>query len=239
MAIATGTAIALGAVALGSIASAKMQSDAAKKAGDVQAAAARAGISEEQRQFEAIQALFKPYIESGNEALTGLKPYAEAGAPALAQQQALLGLSGPEAQKAALDAIKSGSMFSDLTAQGEDAILQNASATGGLRGGNTQAALAQFRPAMLNELINQQYSRLGGLTQLGQTTTQNIAQLGQASAANQAAAGLKTGADIAGLLGEHGAAQAGAYLGQGRAWGRMASDIGDMGFLYAKKKGLF
>jgi hypothetical protein len=216
-----------------------VQSNAAKQAAKAQAGAAQAGISEEQRQFDAIQELFKPYVEAGSEAMTGLKPYAEAGAPALAQQQALLGLSGPEAQKAALDAIKGGSMFSELTAQGENALLQNASATGGLRGGNTQAALAQFRPAMLNELINQQYSRLGGLTQLGQTTTQNIAQLGQASAANQAAAGLKTGADIAGLLGQAGAAQAGVSLAQGKAWGDVFNTGGALAYQYGKKKGLF
>jgi len=228
-----------GAVVVGTIGSAIIQSKSAKDAAGAQSEAAREGISEERRQFDLIQALFKPYIEAGNEAMTGLKPYAEAGAPALAQQQALLGLSGPEAQKAALDAIKGGSMFGELTAQGESAILQNASATGGLRGGNTQAALAQFRPAMLNELINQQYSRLGGLTQLGQTTTQNIAQLGQASAANQAAAGLKTGADIAGLLGQAGAAQAGSSLAQGAAWADVFNTGGALAYQYGKKKGIF
>lgn len=222
-----------------SVAGAVVQSNAAKQAAKSQKEGIQAGISEEQRQFDAIQELFKPYVEAGNEAMTGLKPYAAAGAPALAQQQALLGLSGPEAQKAAIDAIKSGSLFGELTAQGESAILQNASATGGLRGGNTQAALLQFRPAMLNELINQQYSRLGGLTQLGQTTTQNIAQLGQASAANQAAAGLKTGADIAGLLGQQGAADAGASLAQGAAWGNVLNTAGGLGYLYGKKKGIF
>jgi hypothetical protein len=228
-----------GAVVVGSVGSAIIQSNAAKKAAQSQKDAAQAGISEEQRQFDAVQELFKPYVEAGNEAMTGLKPYAAAGAPALAQQQALLGLSGPEAQKAAIDAIKGGSMFGELTAQGESALLQNASATGGLRGGNTQAALAQFRPAMLNELINQQYSRLGGLTQLGQTTTQNIAQLGQASAANQAAAGLKTGADIAGLLGQQGAADAGASLAQGAAWGNVFNTGGALAYQYGKKKGIF
>jgi hypothetical protein len=228
-----------GSVVVAGVGSALIQSKAAKDAAGAQKDAAQQGISEERRQFDAIQELFKPYVEAGNEAMTGLKPYAAAGAPALAQQQALLGLSGPEAQKAAIEALKGGSMFGELTAQGENALLQNASATGGLRGGNTQAALAQFRPAMLNELINQQYSRLGGLTQLGQTTTQNIAQLGQASAANQAAAGLKTGADIAGLLGQAGAAQAGASLAQGAAWGNALNTAGSLGYLYGKKKGIF
>ena len=55
-----------------------------------------------------------------------------------------------------------------MVQQGQDAILQNASAIGGLRGGNTQAALAQFRPALLSQLIAEQYNRLGGLSSLGQ-----------------------------------------------------------------------
>jgi hypothetical protein len=228
-----------GTVVVTTVGSALIQSKAAKDAANAQKDSAQAGINEQRRQFDAVQELFKPYVDAGNEAMTGLKPYAAAGLPALAQQQALLGLSGPEAQKAALDAIKGGSMFGELTAQGESAILQNASATGGIRGGNTQAALAQFRPAMLNELINQQYSRLGGLTQLGQTTTQNIAQLGQASAANQAAAGLKTGADIAGLLGQQGAASAGASLAQGAAWGNALNTVGSLGYNYGQKKGIF
>jgi hypothetical protein len=102
--------------------------------------------------------------------------------------------------------------------QGEEALLQRASATGGLRGGNIQAALAQFRPQMLQAEIEKQYGRLGGLTALGQTTQQNLAQLGQASAAGTATAGLRTGADIANLMGQQGAARAGAELAQGQAF---------------------
>jgi len=100
---------------------------------------------------------------------------------------------------------------------GEEALLQRASATGGLRGGNIQAALAQFRPQMLQQEIERQYGRLGGLTALGQTTSQNLAQIGQASAAGTATAGLRTGADIANLMGQQGAAQAGAELAKGQA----------------------
>ena len=98
-------------------------------------------------------------------------------------------------------------------------MLQNASATGGLRGGNIQGALAQYRPQMLQDYITQQYGRLGGLTQLGQLTSQNIAALGQASAAGQAANALETGKHITGLLGDIGASRAGNALQQGRMWG--------------------
>ena len=109
-------------------------------------------------------------------------------------------------------------MFQALARQGEEAMLQQASATGGLRGGNIQAALAQFRPQMLAQAIEEQYGRLGGLTSLGQLTSQNLAQMGQASAAGTATAGLRTGADIAGLMGQQGAARAGAELAQGQAF---------------------
>jgi hypothetical protein len=97
-----------------------------------------------------------------------------------------------------------------LQQQGENAILQNASATGGLRGGNIQGALAQFRPALLNQALEQQYSRLGGMTQLGQR-----------SAAGVGAAGMETGTNISNLLGQQGAALAGGELGQAKAYGQI------------------
>jgi hypothetical protein len=88
---------------------------------------------------------------------------------------------------------------------GEERILANASATGGLRGGNVQAALAQFSPALLADTINQQYSRLGGLVQVGQN-----------SAAGVGTATLGTANNTSNLLQQQGAAQAGGYLAQGR-----------------------
>ena len=96
-----------------------------------------------------------------------LSPYSEAGKAALTRQQALLGLGGPEAQKSAIDSIAQGPEMAALSSQGENAILQGAAATGGLRGGNVQGALAQFRPQLLSNLISQQYQNLGGLANTG------------------------------------------------------------------------
>ena len=165
------TGLTVGATLLSS----SMQADAATEAANIQAGAAGAGVAEQRRQFDALQAL--------------LKPYQEAGLPALAQQQALLGLQGPEAEQAAIERIRGGETFQALAQQGEEALLQRASATGGLRGGNIQAALAQFRPELLSSLIEQQYGRLGGMTQLGQR-----------SAAGVGAAGMETGSNISNLL---------------------------------------
>jgi hypothetical protein len=173
-----------------------MQAGAAEDAANIQAGAAGEGISEQRRQFDSLQAL--------------LKPYTEAGLPALEQQQAFLGLQGPEAERAAIERISGGERFQEITRQGEEAILSRASATGGLRGGNVQQALAQFRPQVLNQLIEEQYGRLGGMTQLGQR-----------SAAGVGAAGMETGTNIANLLSQQGSALAGGELGQAKAYGQI------------------
>ena len=186
------TGLTVGATLLSS----SMQADAATEAAGIQAGAAGAGVAEQRRQFDALQAL--------------LKPYTEAGLPALAQQQALLGLQGPEAEQAAIERIRGGETFQALAGQGEEALLQRASATGGLRGGNIQAALAQFRPQLLSSLIEQQYGRLGGMTTLGQR-----------SAAGVGAAGMETGSNITNLLAQQGAARAGGELGEAKAYGQI------------------
>lgn len=173
-----------------------MQADAAEDAANIQSQSAASGIAEQRRQFEAMQAL--------------LKPYTEAGVPALEQQQALLGLRGPEAERAAIKRISGGAGFQEAVRQGEEALLQRASATGGLRGGNIQGALAQFRPQMLNQAIEEQYGRLGGMTTLGQR-----------SAAGVGAAGMETGTNVANLLAQQGAALAGGELGQAKAYGQI------------------
>jgi len=173
-----------------------MQASAASSAAGIQGAAAEKGIEEQRRQFDALQTL--------------LKPYTEAGVPALEQQQALLGLKGPEAERAAIERISGGERFQELSRQGEEALLQRASATGGLRGGNIQAALGQFRPQLLNQLIDEQYGRLGGMTTLGQR-----------SAAGVGAAGMQSGTNVSNLLSQQGAARAGGELGEARAYGQL------------------
>lgn len=210
---------------IGGITGASQAGEAAEKAGNVQAAAYQKGIEEQRRQFDRMMEVLEPFRTQGVEALGGLQPYVEAGVPALEAQQALAGLRGPAAQRAAIAQIESSPEFQAQVEQGERALLQRAAATGGLRGGNVQEALAQFRPAMLSDLINQQYSRLGGFTQLGSQTGTNIAQLGQSSAAGQGTGALRSAEAISGLLGEQGAARAGGILGQGGVVGQTFGDI--------------
>jgi len=198
-----------------------IQADAAKSAAGTQAGAAQAGITEQRSALDRLQTLLKPYVDVGAPAITGLKPYAEAGVPAFEQQQALLGLRGPEAERAAIERITGGARFQEMARQGEEALLSGASATGGLRGGNIQGALAQYRPALLSSLIEQQYGKLGGLADIGRETQTNLAKIGQASAAGVGAQGVTTGTNVSNLLAQQGAAQAGGQIGEARAYGQL------------------
>ena len=183
---------AAGITGIASLWGASQQADAAKKASETQAASAQAGIDEQRRQFDALQKLLSPYVQAGNQGLTG--------------QQDLLGLNGGQAQGAAIDAIQRGPEYQRTLQTGQNAILGNASATGGLRGGNVQGALAGFSADALNQAINNQYNRLGQMTTLGQN-----------SAAGVGAAGLQSANQISSLYGQQGAAQAGGQLAQGQA----------------------
>jgi len=83
-------------------------SDSVDQASQAQQQSAQGGIDEQRRQFEAIQKLLSPYVDAGTNAIPGLAPYAAAGAPALGQQQALLGLNGPDAEREAIARISDG-----------------------------------------------------------------------------------------------------------------------------------
>jgi len=148
------------------------------------------------------QALLKPVLESGK--------YDE---------------MGRQMQEQAIQQIEQGPLFQQLAQQGEQAILANASATGGLRGGNVQAALGQFRPQLLNQLIEQQYARLSGLANVGQTGAQSLLGIGQASAAGQAASAGQAGSAISGLLASQGAARAAGQVGAAQAFAQGLSGV--------------
>jgi len=225
MAIATGTAILVaGALGAGTSAlSASKGASASESAANTQAAAQGRAIDEQRRQFDTIRELLAPYTEAGKPDLT--QPYVQAGPGALQAMQGLAGLRGAGEQQAAINQIQQSAQFQELARQGEQGILQNAAATGGLRGGNVQAALSQFRPALLNQLIESQYGKLAGLTSLGSTSAQNLLGVGQASAAGTAAAGQQSAQNIGNLMVGQGQAQAAGQIGAANAFAQGASGI--------------
>lgn len=189
-----------GATLVGGVMSADAQRSAGNKAADAQSASAQAGIAEQQRQFDAVQKL--------------LAPYAQAGTGAVTAQQNLIGLNGADSQQEAITQLQGMPQYQSMLKAGTNSILQNASATGGLRGGNTQGALAAFAPSLLAQTIQQQYQNLGGLTSIGQN-----------AAAMTGNAGMQTGQGISNLLQQQGAAQAGAYLNAGKADQNMINGV--------------
>lgn len=175
--------VAIGATALTAYGSSQ-QAGAAADASDAQVASSNADIAQRQRQFEAVQKLLQPYVDAG----TG----------ALGKQQDLIGIKGAGPQQAAITALQQSPQYTSMLKAGENSILSNASATGGLRGGNTQAALAQFSPSLLAQVINDQYSKLGGLTSIGQNAAAGVGNAGMTTANGVGAALQQQGAAIAG-----------------------------------------
>lgn len=184
--------IGAGVGAAGSMAAANSASNAASSGSFAQTATTLTGMAIQDRQFQQVRQLLEPYVYQGQ---------------AASQQQGdILGLNGDAAQQWRVNQIGSSPMFQSMVDQGENAMRQNAAATGGLRGGNFQGALAQFRPSMLSAAISDQYARLGGIAGVGQNAAAGVGNSGAQMANNNT-----------NLLGQLGAIQAGNALAQGRA----------------------
>lgn len=288
------------------LAGSMMQGDAAGGAADAQVGATREQTAEYRRQFDAVQKLLQPYVQTGTDALSQTRQllglgglpsggisssgltaeqfrerllpqftsqaatpgkkvaYHEAddtgqytvytdgtrvdrwSAPeattqstvdeaglntaieqAMAQQQAQsqAGMgSADEQQAAAIAKFENSPYFQAIVKQSEDAMLQNASATGGLRGGNTQDALSKNRPILLQGLIDKQLANLAGLTSQGQNAAAGVGN-----------AGIQTGQLVGNAIGQGGAATAGGILGQSNA---NIGALGNIGGLFASQGGM-
>lgn len=207
-------ATVVGGSLLGGILGRNEQKGAADAAAAAEVQGTSMSVAEQRRQFDLVQEILRPYVQSGVGALAG--------------QESLIGLRGADGQAAAIESLRGSPEYAAMLREGENAILQNASATGGLRGGNVQAALARFRPAVLSDLINKQYERLSGLTSMG-----------QASATGQAAAAQQAGANVSALFQNQGQALAKAALAKGQAsanlYGGLAGTAGTLGTLAFSK----
>jgi hypothetical protein len=165
---------------------------AAKEAAKTQAAAYQKGIDEQHRQFDVTQANFQPYQQAGTQGLSGI--------------MGLLGLNGNDTQEQAIASLKASPAFTSLYNTGQDTILQNAAATGGLRGGNTESSLANYGSGLLSQVIQQQLAGYGGLASTGVGATNSLAGFGQ-----------QTSNNVSNLLGQQGQASASGTLGQAAA----------------------
>lgn len=184
----------------GSLLSGVLGGKGAKKAAQAQAAAYQKGIDEQSREFDATQARFKPYNDFGLASMDQLSNF--------------LGLNGNDKQGSAIDALKQSPAFTALFNTGQDTILQNAAATGGLRGGNTQNSLANFGANLLGQVEQNQIGNLTNGVGIGSGTVTTLGNLGQQNANS-----------ISQLLAQQGNAQASGILGQTNATNNGITDI--------------
>jgi len=142
----------------------------ANKASKAQGKASDSSITEQRRQFDVTQ---------GN-----LQPFQEAGVEALGQQQALIGLSGVDAQQQAFDALEQSPGQQFLRDRAQKNLVRNASAIGGLGGGNVRSALVQQGVGFAQQDLQNQFGRLGQLAGQGQSAATTIGQFGQQTSSN-------------------------------------------------------
>lgn len=157
-------AAAAGIAAGGSLLSGVLGGKGAKSAAKIQAAAINNATAVQNQQFQQTQQNEQPFLSAGTDALGSLST--------------LLGLNGNAAQGTSIDALKSSPLFTSQYDTGLDSILQSASATGGLRGGNTNNSLAQFGSSLLASVLQNQVGNLGGLVTTGQNAAGGLASAG-------------------------------------------------------------
>lgn len=274
----------IGSSVIGGLLSSNAQKQAAQTAANAQTQANQAALAAQQQNYAQgtvaqqtalnagntvanaaggqLSQVFAPYVAAGQAAIPGLQQYAQGGLNAFGAQQNLAGANGNDAQSAAISQFQNSPMFQQLNQQGINTILQNASANGNLRSGNAVAQEAQFSPALLQSLLQQQFTNLGTLSGLGSQSQNSLAALGQGSAAGQAQGAVNisgqqlglqgqvasniaslSGANtqaVTGLLGQEGQIGANNALAQGAANQGLFSGIGSSVNLAALlKSGLF
>lgn len=124
---------------------------------------------------------------NGDEAAFGQYHYAKDGSRRDLSAYTTGGEDGATAQANAISQLQSSPLYQSLYDNGEQSILQNAAATGGLRGGNVQSSLANFGRDTLSSVIQNQISNLTGVANSGlsaSTATANNANTYGSNLAN-------------------------------------------------------
>lgn len=124
---------------------------------------------------------------AAQQAAATYQPYLQGGQSALAQQMQLLGLgSGAGGQAGAISQLQQSPLYQALYHNGQQSVLANAAATGGLRGGNTEASLYNLGVNTLAQTYQNQFNNLGSITGLGENAAAGVGNNLNAAAAAQA-----------------------------------------------------
>lgn len=205
------------AAAVGSVASSIIGGNAASDAANTQAASADKATQTQLDMFHETQANEQPFVQAGTNAL----PILQAGIGAGPGGTGVGPLNAPFT----LDMFKNSPGYQFQKQEGTDAVLNNASRTGGVNSGNTLKALTSYGTGVANQdywnaynaYINRQNQQFGQLqtvtgsgqnaaanlgslgTQVGQSVGNNIIGAGNSIAAGQVAGGQATANGISGV----------------------------------------
>ncbi len=150
-----------------------------------------------------------------NDTVERYAPYTAAGTSAIGHYGDLVGNNGTDVMRAAVQGLQADPFFQQNLDNANTNLLQTASATGGVRGGNTAMAVGQLSPALLQQYYQNALSNYGNLAQLGLGATGSVAGAGLANANAQT-----------GLQGAIGDAQANNFLTKGGINARTINGIG-------------
>jgi hypothetical protein len=144
-------------------------------------------------------------------------PYTGFGTSSIGALGDLLGLNGPDKAAAAIAALKASPLYTSLFNTGQEAVLQNASATGGVRGGNTQGALYELGSNTLSDVIQNQIKNLFGGASIGANSTGQLLTTNQQGANNISSGYTSIGNALSNKT-----------LGQQQVWNNLGSQIQQM-----------
>lgn len=174
--VAGATLIGGGLAAAGGIAGAAISSGATNNAAQTQSQAAQQANALQQSEFNTEQANEQPWLQAGQTALSEMQN------PSFQQPFTAADFQEDPGYQFQLQ-------------QGQQALQRSAAAQGGLMGGGTMKALANYSQGMANSDYQQAYSnymnnqntafnRLASIAGTGQTATAGVNQAGQTAAGN-------------------------------------------------------
>lgn len=222
MAIATGTAIAIGAgvSAAGAIGGSAIAANATGKAADATKDAAANSLAFNQRQYDTTLANEQPYLNVGNQAAGALGAGLADGSLTAAYPGGAFSFTPADFQK--------DPAYQFNLDQGLQAQQRTAAASGGLVSGAALKDAATFSQGLAANTYQQQYTNALAAYQQAYSQFENqqsntfnrlssVAGMGQAAASNQANAGAAAAGTAANINGSEANALSNLYTGQANA----------------------
>jgi hypothetical protein len=193
---------------VGNVIGAHDSAKAVGKASAAQIAAQQQAIAEQRREYDQSRTDYQPFLTAGSSASDQIMRLLGLG------DRGQSGMSNDQVQQGALDSVHNSPLYTSTYNSGRDAVLQNAAATGGLRGGNTDASLYNLGSDTFSQVLQSMMSNLGGVAGYGIQAAGGITNAGTNAANNISASDVGIGNS-----------QAGSILGKQAIWNNLSQQI--------------